>query len=294
MNNPAVLTRRTVLGSLAMATAGAMATAASGGIASEADSGGKDTVQALKVLTVSEGKRLIARGIVRMPLVQNVLKKGMLVIAKGTTTTYIAKEILKADVPHGAFVIGRVYPEKGGERLKPCEAMGEIVLVDGQHRKDLSLDEALKKLKPGDVVLKGANALDYENKLAAGLIGVPSTSAGSSGKIIPATVGTKAHLIVPVSLEKQVGGNIVEIVKAMQTAATTLGDDLSMVLYTGIIFTEIEALATLAGVSALHVASGGIGGAEGALRLLLRGSEQQVKNALEVIEGVQGEPPFVH
>ena len=99
---------------------------------------------------------------------------------------------------------------------------------------------------------------------------------------------------MPVSLEKQIGGNIVEIVKAMQTPATTLGDDLSMVLYTGIIFTEIEALATLAGVSALHVASGGIGGAEGAVRLLLRGSEQQVKNALEVIEGVQGEPPFVH
>jgi hypothetical protein len=117
MSDPTVLTRRTVLGSLAMATAGAMATTAGGGAASEADSGGKDTVQALKVLTVSEGKRLIARGIARMPLVQNALKKGMLIIAKGTTTTYIAKEILKTDVPHGAFVIGRVYPEKGGERL---------------------------------------------------------------------------------------------------------------------------------------------------------------------------------
>ena len=76
MNNPAAVTRRTVLGSLAMATAGAMATTTGGDIASAADSGGKDTVQALKVLTVSEGKRLIARGIARMPLVQNASEEG--------------------------------------------------------------------------------------------------------------------------------------------------------------------------------------------------------------------------
>ena len=67
----------------------------------------------------------------------------------------------------------------------------------------------------------------------------------------------------------------------------------SMVLFTGLVFTEIEALQTLTGVSVLHVASGGIGGAEGSVRLLLRGSNQQVEDALKVIESIQGEPPFV-
>jgi hypothetical protein len=276
-----------------MATAGTLETMPTHGLAAENRQDDKALVQAQKVITVSEGKRLIAKGLVQLPVVQNVLKRGMLIICKGTTTTYIAQEILKTEIPHGSFVIGKVYPEKGGERLPPRRAIGEIVIIDGQHRKDLSLEEATKKLKAGDVVLKGANVLSYQRKLAAGLIGVPSSGAGTSGRIIPATAGTKAHFIIPVGLEKEVGGDIVEIVKAMQTPATTLGDDLSMVLYTGTIFTEIEALHALTGVSALHVASGGIGGAEGAVRLLLRGSRKQVEHALEAIAGIQGEPRFV-
>ena len=122
----------------------------------------------------------------------------------------------------------------------------------------------------------------------------PNPGAGTSGKIIPAVIGTKAHLIIPVGLEKEIGSNIVEVVKTMQAPTTTLGNELSMILFTGSIVTEIEALKTLADVSALHVASGGIGGAEGSIRLLFRGSEQQVKKAIKVIEDIQGEPPFVH
>ena len=293
MKTSAALTRRTLLGSLAMATAGTLETSPTHGLAAETGQGDKDLVQAQKVITVSEGKRLIAKGIVQLPVVQNVLKRGMLIIGKGTTTTYVAQEILKTDIPHGSFVIGKVYPEKGGKRLPPGRAIGEIVIIDGQYRKDLSLEDAIKKLKAGDVVLKGANALSYQRRLAAGLIGVPSSGAGTSGKVIPATAGTKAHFIIPVGLEKEVGGDIVEIVKAMQTPVTTLGDDVSMVLYTGTIFTEIEALHTLTGVSALHVASGGIGGAEAHIRLLLRGSRKQLEQALETIAGIQGEPPFV-
>ncbi len=250
-------------------------------------------VQAQKVLTVSEGKRLIAKAIVQMPIMREALKNGMVIVAKGTTTTYVAQEILNADISHGSFLIGRVYPEKGGKRLKPTQGIDEVILINGKRQNGLSLDEAVKKLKAGDVVIKGANALNYEKKLAAGLIGVPSPGSGTSGKIIPAIIGTKAHLIVPVGLEKEIGSNIVEVVKAMQAPTTTLGNDLSMILFTGNIVTEIEALQTLAGVSVLHVASGGIGGAEGSIRLLLRGSERQVKQALEIIEEIQGEPPFV-
>jgi hypothetical protein len=258
-----------------------------------AESSDKDIVQAQRVLTVSEGKRLIARAIVQMPIVQEARKKGMIIVAKGTTTTYVAEELLKTEVPHGAFVIGRVYPEKGGKRLKPVKVIDEIILVDGKQQEDLSLADAVKKLKAGDVVIKGANALNYERKLAAGLIGSQNPGAGTSGKIVPGVVGTKAHLIVPVGLEKEIGSNIIDVVKAMQAPTTTLGEDVSMILFTGDIVTEIEALKTLADVSVLHVASGGIGGAEGSIRLLIRGSEPQVKRAIEIIEAVQGEPPFV-
>ncbi len=259
-----------------------------------AQSSDNNIMQAQKVLTVSEGKRLIAKAIVQMPIVQEAMKNGLVIVTKGTTTTYVAQEILNTDVPHGSFVLGRVYPEKGGNRLKTDKRINEVILVNGKQQGDLSLDEAVKMLKPGDVVIKGANALDYENKLAAGLIGSPYPSAGTSGIIIPPVIGTKAHLIIPIGLEKEIGSNLIEVVRAMQAPTATIGDDLSIILFTGNIVTEIEALRTLAGVSALHVSSGGIGGAEGSIRLLFRGSEQQVRKALEIIEDIQGEPPFVH
>jgi hypothetical protein len=61
----------------------------------------------------------------------------------------------------------------------------------------------------------------------------------------------------------------------------------------GHIVTEIEALEILTDVTAIQIGAGGIGGAEGAVRLLIRGTKDEVEGALEVIDTVQGEPPFV-
>ena len=54
--------------------------------------------------------------------------------------------------------------------------------------------------------------------------------------------------------------------------------------------TEVEAFALLAGVKARHVASGGIGGNEGAVVLLLEGEEACIESALEIIQRVKGAP----
>jgi hypothetical protein len=61
----------------------------------------------------------------------------------------------------------------------------------------------------------------------------------------------------------------------------------------GELFTEIEALKQFANIEAIHYGSGGIGGAEGAVSILIRGTETEVNKALAVIEDVQGEPPFM-
>jgi len=248
-------------------------------------------VQAQMVLTVSEGKRLIARAVAQMPIIKEALKNGMVIICKGTTTTYVAEEILVTKIPHGAFVLGRTYPEVGGRRLREVEKIGEIVLVKGKWRKDLSLAEAVRMLKPGDVVIKGANALDYPNRLAAGIVG--SSSGGTTGKILPYVGSRKAHLVIPVGLEKQVSGNVIDIVRKMQQPVESLNDVPSMYLFTGHIVTEIEALELLTGVCAFQAAAGGIGGAEGSVRLVCRGPREKVEKALELARQIQGEPPFV-
>jgi hypothetical protein len=60
----------------------------------------------------------------------------------------------------------------------------------------------------------------------------------------------------------------------------------------GLVITEIQALAMLAGVEARMIASGGIGGSEGAVVLLIEGTERNVDKAYEIVESVKGEAPI--
>ncbi|MBT7078687.1 MAG: hypothetical protein HN926_04900 [Chloroflexi bacterium] len=58
------------------------------------------------------------------------------------------------------------------------------------------------------------------------------------------------------------------------------------------VVTEIEALNILTGVTATHVASGGVAGSEGAVVLSLSGEESVVREAFELLEGIKGEEQF--
>jgi hypothetical protein len=55
------------------------------------------------------------------------------------------------------------------------------------------------------------------------------------------------------------------------------------------IVTEIEALGVLAGVTAVHVASGGIGGSEGSVVLSVDGDEASLEKAFTLVKGIKGE-----
>lgn len=248
-------------------------------------------VQAKISLTVSESKRLIAKAVARMPIVKKALENGMVIITRGTTNTYVAEEILGRSIEKGAFVTGRIYPQKGGKKLNPSKKLSEIILVNGEPDEKLSYSEAVKNLKAGDVVIKGGNALNYKNKIAGVYIGSPT--GGTTGKFLPYVVARKAYLIIPIGLEKLIAGDIIELSKKMRSSVESLNKVPSMFSLTGEIVTEIEALKILTRVSAFQAGSGGIGGAEGGVMLIIRGSKNQVDNALKIVEKIYGEPPFV-
>ncbi|HUV33750.1 MAG TPA: hypothetical protein VMW22_02390, partial [Candidatus Desulfaltia sp.] len=62
---------------------------------------------------------------------------------------------------------------------------------------------------------------------------------------------------------------------------------------TGTIITEIEALGILTGVDAYLYSSGGIAGAEGAVRLLVEGADEEVEETLELVKSIKGEPRYL-
>ena len=258
-------------------------------------------VQSGAILTVADSKRLIAKAVVQMPIVKNALANGMVIVIKGTTNAYVADEITGKKVDHGAFVTGRIEPEKGA-KLLVAKTTNHLILEKGKVV-DIPLPEAVKKLKPGDVVMKGGNALDYKNKLAA--VDILDPSGGTTGITMPFIVARKAYLVIPIGLEKLVAGDIVDLTLKMRepieslpvasglSAAPFPGNILpSMWLLTGEIVTELEAINILTGATAFQSSAGGVSGAEGAVWLVFRGTKGQVTKALDLVRSIQGEPPY--
>ena len=270
------------------------------GILSAAESGSADQakiVQAGATLTVAESKRLIGKAVAQMPIVKNALANGMVIIIRGTTTRYVAEEITGQKIEPAQFVTGRLMP-KQPELLPKGKSINNVILEKGKVV-EISLPEAAKKLKPGDVVIKGANALDYKNRLAAGNIMVgplpgftPGPDGGTTGITMPFIVARKVHLIIPVGLEKQVAGDLVDLTLKMREPMESLNVLPSMWLLTGEIVTELEAIKMLTGATAFQANAGGVGGAEGGSWLVFRGTRDQVTKAMELTKSLKGEPPY--
>ena len=251
----------------------------------------ESAVVASVVLTVSEGKRLIAKAVAKMPIVRKALRKGMVIICKGTTNTYIAEEILESPVVHGSYVLGRIYPWQNGKKLPAVSPVNEIILINGVRQPDMSLEDAVSRLGPGDVVIKGANLLDYKNNLAGVCIGSPTS--GTAGTVIPYVIARRAHLVIPIGLEKLVAGNLADIAATINAPTEQLNSVPAMYVITGHIVTEIDAIKQLADVNVCETACGGIGGQEGGRWFAVEGKKEQVQKMLKIVEQVHGEPPFV-
>ena len=109
----------------------------------------------------------------------------------------------------------------------------------------------------------------------ASALGTPGHHRWGIGTIY----GRKLRLLIPVGLEKEIPGDIVEASEMVAAEDEALTPILSLWPVYGDIFTEIEAFLALTGATATPVAAGGIAGAEGALRLLLTGGPKQVQEA---------------
>jgi hypothetical protein len=102
-----------------------------------------------------------------------------------------------------------------------------------------------------------------------------------------------AHLIQPIGLEKLVPSvHEAALHSGIYHFKYSMGLPGKIVPVTSSkVVTEIQAFALMAGVRAYHIASGGVGGSEGAVALTLQGEEKKVEKAFELARSVKGEPP---
>jgi len=245
------------------------------------------------VLTPSESKRLIGKAVASMEVVKKALKSGIIIVIKGTTNSYVAEEILKKPIEKGRYGRGIVVPE-GLSYLPDEESIPDVIIEKGKIRMDLTLEEAIRMLEIDDVLIKGANALDQEGITGVFVARAPVTDGGTIGKSLGTVVGRGVNFIVPVSLEKLTSTSVREVVTQLNDKEVSLamGLTVNMMPTIGKVVTEIEAFELLAGVEAVNIGAGGVGGAEGARVFLLKGEEESVKNAFNLVQSIKGEPPF--
>ncbi len=249
------------------------------------------------VITPAAGKRLIARALVNHAAIRTALESGTVVIVAGTTNGYVAEELLHA------CGCGEGFSRRGffrGITLPPCGKTtdtgrladeggfpGDVVIRKGTWLKGKTLFDVVDELGEGDVILKGANAVDPAGKGAGILIGHPE--GGTIVAALGAVVGRRVRLILPVGLEKRVSTGLRDIA-ALLDAPGARGA--RMLPVPGEVVTELEAIGILTGARAELVAAGGVCGAEGAVWLAISGTAEQEESARAILAGLCGEPMF--
>ena len=249
------------------------------------------------LLTTSAGKRLIATALAVHPEIKKILVKGTIVIVAGTTNGYVAEEILtavgeKSSFNKSHFFRGLTLPpnyevNKSGRVSDESGFPGDVVIRNGEWLKGKTITDVTADLKEGDIVLKGANALDLAHKRAAVLIG--NLSGGTIIPILQALIGRRVRLILPVGLEKRVPGNLDEL--ANKTNAPGV-KGWRLLPVPGEVFTEIDALEQLSGAKCEIFAAGGVCGAEGSVWLSVNGAPDREETAEKIVKSITREPSF--
>ena len=246
-------------------------------------------MQALFTLTPAESKRLLGKAVAAMPEVQHAQNNGYLIVGRGSTNAYILEELLNKKVEKERYLAGQVI--KGVLCVLPTDLRLQPVTFHKGKVLEVEPASLIDKLGPGDVVLKGGNAVDPERKVG---VFMASPVGGTMGQFYMAMKAQGIRIIYPVGLEK--------LVPSVEEAARyggrlnlgrTVGAHVGMACVAdGKVVTEIEALDTLFGLEAVHFASGGYGGSEGAVTFVVKGDDEKVNRCLDFVEKIKGEPPL--
>jgi hypothetical protein len=243
--------------------------------------------QGIVVLTPAESKRLLAKAVAALPEVQWAYANGKLAVTSGTTDSFVVEELTGEKIEPYRFCVGMSAVGMLTMSAQEDRVLGRF--YDKGQRVDTPYPELINSLGKGDVIIKGANAVDPSGN--AGVL-LSNDAGGLVGAMFGVASARGIPVISPVGLEKQ----IVSVPDAAAgwgqlTLDYAMGVPVGMSSLTSLlVVTEIQALAIMAGIHARLLACGGIGGNEGAVVLLLEGDSDSLDKALRIIQSVKGEP----
>ncbi|MBY9001498.1 MAG: hypothetical protein KGD64_11315 [Candidatus Heimdallarchaeota archaeon] len=257
-------------------------------------------MRALIVLTHSECKRLIARGLKELPEIQYALENGRIFVSRGSTTAYVLEELTGEPFEKKYYIAGQMTGDKQNlyryGSLKGEKRLKEVVLEKGVKREIDSIHEELKKFEPGDIIFKGGNTLGSD-----GIAGVymAHPEGGTIGAILPHALARGISIIIPISLSRTIDDSVWELSQILGNQTIDpeycMGLPIGIMPIPGEIFTELEAFDVLyPDLTVYNIGSGGVGDGEGSLHFFLEGDETDVKSAYaEIVELVKNEETYI-
>lgn len=246
--------------------------------------------RALVVLTPYESRRLIAKAITKLAIVEEAMYSSWIIIATGSSTGYVAEELLGIPLIKENFISGHITQGETWGTPKNPDYIFPIVLHKGK-RQELRAEEALKEFSAKDVFIKGANAVDAQFNAA---VFMGSDIGGTIGTSIGTLYARGSNLLVPVGLEKMVP-SVTEAVKhaGIKNFKYHNGMPVGMMpMDNAAVITEIQAFSSLFGLAAYHIGSGGIDGSEGAVVLAIEGDVAKLEEAFFFVQAIKGEKPL--
>lgn len=238
-------------------------------------------------LTPNESKELIAKGVAATESVQKAMKDHTIVIAGGTTNSFIARELLGVEFERITdYTVGMI--ANGKMDLSPDERrVAPFVITKGKPReKGYPWQDFIKEIQHGDIFIKGGNAIDH-----TGLSGVfaYSDTGGTIGAVWGSVLQRGAQLLVPIGLEKLIPDVRAAVeLTVSKPSDMALGYEVTLLpLLGGKSFTEIDALKTLFDLEVTCIGAGGIGNTQGSVTLILEGDKKQVKKAMALVEEIK-------
>ncbi len=245
------------------------------------------------MLTVSMGKRLIAKGLMKNEAVREAMMNHRLLIMSGTTNGYVAEEALKEigdAAPFDKRIFRRGITVAPGAKPTPGSTTFDLLIDHGKAYFDRTVFEIAPELTHEDMIMKGANALytpEFGKREAGVLIGHPQ--GGTLMPITAAKIGRRVQLIVPVGMEKLVNRPIAELAEIANSAD---GEGPRLAPIAGDVYTELDALMQLTNVEwADVIAAGGAMGAEGGVYYNVQGSEEDIECVKALVNELKNEPP---
>lgn len=239
-------------------------------------------------LTSPEGKRLIAKGIKALPGVKRVLKQGKILFKGGTTVSAVSEELCGKPMK----ISGMITP-KGTltSRFKHEIQWAHAQILKGRQIIPLHTREDWEKEVPSftseDLVITGANAFDAHGRAT---LMAATYDGGSSLPFYQTMLIEGVPFLIAAGLEKWVPGNLEEVIPlaGRKKVDFSYGAAVGLIPVFGTLFTEAEALKTLARVKVWVIGKGGIHGAEGSTTFLIDGPPKEVMKIDKMVQSVRG------